>query len=266
MLKRSLSLDIAFWKEKKNLEGLSLRTVGLNIILQGIIFLYLCDNDTSWLILVSTFVGLVIEIWKIRRVLVIGVDQSRRSLFGLLPFAVYARDRNPPSKLRTQTDEYDATAFRYLGKACVPLGVGYAVYSLVYEQHKSVYSWVLGTAVGFVYAFGFITMTPQLFINYKLKSVAHMPWRTLVYKVGRRVVVDGDRLANNTRRSFNGHTRKALNTFVDDLFAFVIKMPWLHRLACFRDDLVFAVYIYQRWIYSKGEWECRSRAATRRAS
>jgi hypothetical protein len=40
-----------------------------------------------------------------------------------------------------------------------------------------------------------------------------------------------------------------LNTFIDDLFAFIIKMPTLHRLACFRDDLVFIVYLYQRWKY-----------------
>ena len=36
---------------------------------------------------------------------------------------------------------------------------------------------------------------------------------------------------------------------MDDLFAFVIKMPLLHRLACFRDDIVFLIYLYQRWIY-----------------
>lgn len=52
---------------------------------------------------------------------------------------------------------------------------------------------------------------------------------------------------------------KALNTFIDDLFAFIIKMPTLHRLSCFRDgklmtssltrDIVFLIYLYQRWIY-----------------
>lgn len=52
-------------------------------------------------------------------------------------------------------------------------------------------------------------MTPQLFINYKLKSVAHLPWRMLTYK--------------------------ALNTFIDDIFAFVIKMPTMYRIGCFRD-------------------------------
>lgn len=26
-------------------------------------------------------------------------------------------------------------------------------------------------------------------------------------------------------------------------------MPWLHRLACFRDDVVFVVLLFQRWKY-----------------
>lgn len=32
-------------------------------------------------------------------------------------------------------------------------------------------------------------------------------------------------------------------------FRFCIKMPFLHRLACFRDDVVFLIFLYQRWIY-----------------
>ena len=42
---------------------------------------------------------------------------------------------------------------------------------------------------------------------------------------------------------------KALNTFIDDLFAFIIRMPTLHRMSCFRDDIVFAIFLYQRWVY-----------------
>lgn len=34
-----------------------------------------------------------------------------------------------------------------------------------------------------VYAFGFLFMLPQLFVNYKLKSVAHLPWKAFMYKV-----------------------------------------------------------------------------------
>ncbi len=44
-------------------------------------------------------------------------------------------------------------------------------------------------------------------------------------------------------------TYKFLNTFIDDLFAFTIKMPFLHRLATLRDDVIFFVYIYQAWAY-----------------
>lgn len=40
---------------------------------------------------------------------------------------------------------------------------------------------------------------------------------------------------------------QAFNTFIDDVFAFIITMPTSHRLACFRDDVVFLVYLYQRW-------------------
>lgn len=26
-------------------------------------------------------------------------------------------------------------------------------------------------------------------------------------------------------------------------------MPTAHRVACFRDDIVFLIYLYQRWLY-----------------
>ena len=42
---------------------------------------------------------------------------------------------------------------------------------------------------------------------------------------------------------------KFLNTFIDDLFAFTIKMPTLHRLATFRDDVIFFIWLYQSWKY-----------------
>ena len=44
-------------------------------------------------------------------------------------------------------------------------------------------------------------------------------------------------------------TYKCLNTFIDDLFAFTIKMPTLHRLATLRDDVIFFIYLYQSYAY-----------------
>lgn len=42
---------------------------------------------------------------------------------------------------------------------------------------------------------------------------------------------------------------KFLNTFIDDLFAFTVKMPWLHRLATLRDDVIFFIWLYQGYKY-----------------
>ncbi|KAJ1548580.1 hypothetical protein HK405_002404 [Cladochytrium tenue] len=207
--------DIQFWKDKKDMDGMSFRSIIMNVGFQLIIFLYLLDNETSWMIVISNGIGLAIEAWKIQKTVIVKTKPT-------FPFVEFI-DKYKPSKLAKKTQKYDQLAFKYLSYVLYPCLAGYTIYSLVYEEHKSWYSFVVGTLVGFVYTFGFISMTPQLFINYKLKSVAHMPWKTFMYK--------------------------ALNTVIDDLFAFVIKMPWLHRLACFRDDIVFVIYLYQRWIY-----------------
>eukprot|EP01136_Pigoraptor_vietnamica_P015559 Opistho-1_new@58879 len=211
--------DITFWKNRKSLEGLSVRTIFTNVFFQLVILLYLMDNDTSWLIIISSFVGLLIEVWKISKAVVFHVDHQHK-LFGVFP---RLRFHDRKTYRVSKTKEYDELAFKYLSYLLFPLLVCYSIYSLVYETHKSWYSWILASLVGAVYTFGFIMMTPQLFINYKLQSVAHLPWRMLTYK--------------------------ALNTFIDDLFAFIIKMPTMHRLACFRDDIIFFIYLYQRWKY-----------------
>jgi len=214
--------DISFWKNKQSMKGLSFRSMLLNLFFQSVIFLYLCDNDTSWMILFSSGMGLAIEVWKLRKavksVAIETAPGARVPSLRLTPADSYEF---------SETKLYDEEAMAYLSLALYPVVVGYAMYSLAYDSHKSWYSWLLGSTVNFVYSFGFVLMTPQLFINYKLKSTAHMPFKTFMYK--------------------------ALNTFIDDLFAFIIKMPMAHRLACLRDDLIFLIYLYQRYIYGIDE-------------
>lgn len=208
--------DIAFWNNNQSMEGLSVRTVVFNAFSQLVIFLYLLDSEASWMIIISGGIGAAIELWKVTKALRVVVDRAAPHWWQTVRF----EDRD---SYVNRTREFDQQAMRYLSYLFYPLMVGYAAYSLYYETHRGWYSFVLNTLVGFIYAFGFIAMTPQLFINYKLKSVAHMPWKAFMYK--------------------------ALNTFIDDLFSFIIKMPTLHRISCFRDDIVFIIYLYQRWIY-----------------
>ncbi|KXJ13308.1 cleft lip and palate transmembrane protein 1 homolog [Exaiptasia diaphana] len=211
--------DIQFWRSRKTLEGLSVRSVFFNVFQSVVVLLYVFDNDTNTMVIISCFIGLLIEIWKINKVVDVKFERENRVL-GILPRIKFT---DKESYIQSSTRIYDEMAFKYLSWLLFPLLLCYAVYSLLYLEHKGWYSWVLSMLYGFLLTFGFITMTPQLFINYKLKSVAHLPWRMMTYK--------------------------ALNTFIDDLFAFVIKMPMMYRIGCFRDDIVFFIFLYQRWIY-----------------
>lgn len=66
--------DIQFWNKNKSMEGLSAKSVVVNFICQLIVFLYLLDNDTSWMILASSGVGCCIEFWKIGKAMHIEVS------------------------------------------------------------------------------------------------------------------------------------------------------------------------------------------------
>ncbi|KAF2197160.1 cleft lip and palate transmembrane 1 [Delitschia confertaspora ATCC 74209] len=215
--------DVAHWRKKKDNVGTSFRTIMANVFMQTIIFLYLMDNNenTSWMILFGQGMGIAIEAWKITKTVNVRVRPAPAGSF--LPYTIKFEDKHVLSETEKKTQEYDEIAFKYLYMIAVPLLLAYAGYSLMYETHKSWYSFIITTLVGSVYAYGFLMMVPSLYINYRLKSVAHMPGRAMTYKF--------------------------LNTFIDDLFAFTIKMPTLHRLATLRDDVIFFVYLYQTWMY-----------------
>jgi hypothetical protein len=164
--------------------------------------------------------GIVLEFWKITTVVNVRIRDAPNSI---IPYRIAFEDKHVLTETEQKTKEYDEVAFKYLYVVAVPLLLAYAGYSLYYESHKSWYSFIIATLVGSVYAYGFLMMVPSLYINYRLKSVAHMPARAMTYKF--------------------------LNTFIDDLFAFTIKMPTLHRLATLRDDVIFFVYLYQSWKY-----------------
>lgn len=163
-------LDIAFWKKKDNSAGVSVRSIIVNIFFQAVIFLYLLDNnqETSWMIMIGQGMGLLIEVWKVFKALKYEVIWRPGKL---LP-SLSTQNTNNTTEEEDETSKYDAIAFKYLTWLSYPLLAGYAIYSLLYEEHKSWYSFVLKTLVEFVYLFGFITMIPQLYINYRLKSVS----------------------------------------------------------------------------------------------
>uniref|UniRef100_A0A8C5MC26 Lipid scramblase CLPTM1L n=1 Tax=Leptobrachium leishanense TaxID=445787 RepID=A0A8C5MC26_9ANUR len=191
--------DISFWKKKKNMVGMSTKAVLWRCFSTVVIFLFLLDEQTSLLVLIPAGIGAIIEVWKVKKAMKMSFQW--KGLFPVIQFGAH-------SESEKKTDEYDTQAMKYLSYLLYPLCFGGAVYSLLNIRYKSWYSWLINSFVNGVYAFGFLFMLPQLFVNYK-----------------------------------------AFNTFIDDIFAFIITMPTSHRLACFRDDVVFLIYLYQRWLY-----------------
>lgn len=266
--------DIQFWNQNKSLAGLSSRVVVTDLFSQIIVFFFLIDSNTSILVWCPACIGIFIQIWKVKKAT--GFNTKRNGLTISFEFSRWktkcindeksmitdesktdesqevpaekeksllnkrgkkSKEPEPLSipvkaahsgditseQLESLTLEADETATKYIGACLFPIVIGFIVKSLVSDKHKSWYSFCISSLCGFVYTFGFILMCPQLFINHKLKSVSHLPWNFLIYKF--------------------------LNTFIDDLFAFIIKMPTMHRLSVFRDDIIFLIYLYQRWIY-----------------
>ncbi|XP_056618517.1 lipid scramblase CLPTM1L-like isoform X2 [Triplophysa dalaica] len=196
--------DIRFWRDRKNLAGLSRRSVLWRCFSTIVIFLHLLEEQSSWLILLPTGIAALIELWKVNKVIELSPKFHDERL----------------DDFERATEEYDSKAMKFLSYLMYPLCISGAIYSYLYLQNKSWYSWITNGLISGVYAFGFLSMVPQLFINYKLKSVAHLQMSTLMYK--------------------------GLNTFISDVFSGIITTPGPHQLACFRDDVVFLIYLYQR--------------------
>ena len=80
------------------------------------------------------------------------------------------------------TEKFDSEAMRYLSYVLAPLLLGGAVNSLLYPPHKSWRSWTIQSLVNAVYAFGFLFMLPQLFVNYRLKVISIYVYIRMVIK------------------------------------------------------------------------------------
>ncbi|XP_067094325.1 lipid scramblase CLPTM1L-like isoform X2 [Osmerus mordax] len=211
----ALKNNISFWRRKKTMVGMSRKSVLWRCFSTVVIFLHLLQEGSSVLVLLPLAVGSIIEVWKVKKVFKIQLQLKKsRSIFELGKL-------DEPEK---RTMEHDSQAIRYLSYLVCPLCISGVMFSLVYLKYKSYYLWFINSLITGVYAFGFLSMTPQLFINYKMRSVAHMEGNVLVYR--------------------------GLSTLVNDVFSSLFSGHSSLQLSCFRDELLLFIYLYQRRRYA----------------
>ncbi|XP_044063868.1 cleft lip and palate transmembrane protein 1-like protein isoform X2 [Siniperca chuatsi] len=226
----ALKNDISSWRKKKSMAGMSRKSVLWRSLSTLLIFLHLLE-ETSLLVLLPVGLGACVEVWKVFTVFNIQFQWKSSKLHV-----------NKLDEEERKTVEYDTQASRYLSYLVYPLCISGAIFSLAYLRQKSYYSWLINSLVTGVYAFGFLSMAPQLFINHKvcpatspeafrsLKSVSHLQGTVLMYR--------------------------GVNTLISDLCSFASffsssgSFSSSHQLSCFRDELLFFLYLYQRRRYA----------------
>ncbi|KAM8734816.1 lipid scramblase CLPTM1L-like [Acanthopagrus schlegelii] len=212
----ALKNDISSWRKKKSMVGMSRKSVLWRSLSTLLIFLHLLE-ETSLLVLLPVGLGACVEVWKVFKVFNIQLKSSKLHVKKL-------------DEEERKTVEYDAQASRYLSYLVYPLCISGAIFSLAYLRQKNYYSWLINSLVTGVYAFGFLSMAPQLFINYKMRSVSHLQGTVLMYR--------------------------GVNTLISDLCscASILSSSGSfcssHQLSCFRDELLFFLYLYQRRRYA----------------
>lgn len=85
-----------------------------NVFQSLIVLLYVLDNDTNTLVRISIGVGLLIELWKIKKVVDIKVDFERKIL-GLIPRITF---EDKGSYANSPTKEYDAVSWTLTRSIC----------------------------------------------------------------------------------------------------------------------------------------------------
>jgi hypothetical protein len=202
--------DLQFWRRKKSLVGVSMRTLLIQLCAQLVFFANMFASEKSFPIYVIGMEFLVIakEVWKLAKL----IKFTRK-----WPF-VETRD-----EYKGETDDADARGMTVLLWVLLPLVIAYAVYQLIYSKHVSYWSYLVHCTAGAFYAFDFLLMLPQLYVNYRLKTVAGMSRSALAYKF--------------------------MNTIIDDLYTFLTDLPLMYKISCFRDDVVFVIWAFQCCIY-----------------
>lgn len=208
--------EIEVWKKIENKPGLSIQNLYQRLVSEVIVCLYLYEKEANKLYLGFQVFDLLLTCWKITRAVEVSLSSNNRFYLSFRYKEWYHRKVETADSQATHYTNYLIAGLfvPFIIYKLYPLATdSYSYYmslnSIKYPTVYQIYVFFLESSVLFILIFGFVMMTPQLYINYKLKSVDHLPWKTLIYRF--------------------------IYTIIDDIFVFMIDLPWLQRMFSFRD-------------------------------
>uniref|UniRef100_A0A8C3PH07 CLPTM1 regulator of GABA type A receptor forward trafficking n=1 Tax=Calidris pygmaea TaxID=425635 RepID=A0A8C3PH07_9CHAR len=95
--------DIQFWNSRQSLEGLSVRSVFFGVFQSLVVLLYILDNETNFVVQVSVFIGLLIDLWKITKVMDVRLDRENK-VAGVFPRVTF---KDKSTYIESSTKVYD---------------------------------------------------------------------------------------------------------------------------------------------------------------
>uniref|UniRef100_A0A6Q2Z9M9 Lipid scramblase CLPTM1L n=1 Tax=Esox lucius TaxID=8010 RepID=A0A6Q2Z9M9_ESOLU len=202
--------DISFWRKKKSMVGMSGKAVLWRCSSTIVIFLKILEERSSLLVLIPVGIGAIIELWKVKQVYKIQL-QWRTSR------SIFHVGKFDESERKT-------------------------------TQHDRQYVWFLNNA-------GTLNQTHKYFLIGAIFSLLYLRYKsTALYCIWNTILYMEysvwEALAILIKPSCASHFVQAVNTFVNDTFACIFGTHPCHQLSCFRDDILFLVYLYQRRLYS----------------
>jgi hypothetical protein len=203
-------IAIMWWKSRDNAAAISLQAVVIETISQYIILLYLIVQSTDTASIVSQGMNILYTLWKMSK------------LTESVPGFPYIGAKE---SYRRETMRFDMEGYKFVGLAMIPIAIAYAVYSFLHGSYETFSRFLREASLDGVFAFGCLAMVPQLYINFRLKTVAGMSGPLVVCQF--------------------------LDAFIDDLWLVYMKFRGINanRIADFRYVIIFVVWLWQRKIY-----------------
>ncbi|KAI8099508.1 cleft lip and palate transmembrane protein 1-domain-containing protein [Halteromyces radiatus] len=230
--------DILFWQTKNNDRGISIFGMQLQMLAHVILLLNLMEihrgTGLPLVLLLTRGFSMAIHAWKMDKALSSSQQQLRQQRQQQQQQQMISStfDENWPTttnndRLFSNNDETMIMKVTPLPEYSNVKSLGTVFLCCLCVWHIGLSTWgstIIHMLSEIIRCFDFLFLLPQVFKNHQSRKVEHISRHTLIYK--------------------------SFNVVIDAVFAIIVKTPFLHRITCFHQDILYIYIFYQHSIYT----------------